>query len=92
VQTYKPPGGVSVGLLLANSRRNPMKVKNFREEIRDELMGSSTEYCCYCLDPKGSKYSCCKENHFVPFSDLYEDDQNYLIDEQVDEYEDWSKK
>lgn len=32
-------------------------------------------YCCYCLTPKGEKYHCCQENHFVPFEDLDEDQQ-----------------
>lgn len=67
-----------------------MKVKNFQQEIRDELMRSSTEYCCYCLTPKGCKWSCCQENHFVRFSDLYEEDQEALIQNELDEYEDWS--
>ena len=69
-----------------------MKLKDFREEIRDELMRSTTEYCCYCCTPKGSKYVCCGECHFVQFSDLYEEDQNELIQNELDEYEKWSKK
>jgi hypothetical protein len=69
-----------------------MKLKNFREEIRSELMSSPTQYCCYCTEPKRGKYSCCSENHFVTFGDLYEEDQNAIIQDEVDQYEDWSKK
>ena len=37
-------------------------------------------YCCYCLTPKGEKYHCCQENHFVPFEDLDEDQQAEIIE------------
>lgn len=47
--------------------------KLFYEATKD------VEYCCYCLEPRGAKYACCQENHFVPFSDLYEDDQEAII-------------
>ncbi len=45
-------------------------------------------YCCYCLEPQGDKYHCCQENHFVPFSDL-DDDQKAVIreDENFEEEE-----
>jgi hypothetical protein len=69
-----------------------MKLKNFRQEIRDELMRSTTQYCCYCGDRKGGKYVCCGEAHFVHFGDLYEEDQDAIIQDELDEYEDWSKK
>ena len=67
-----------------------MKVKSFQQEIREELMRSSTLYCCYCGDRKGDKYVCCEENHFVTFSDLYEEDQNAIIEDELDQYEAWS--
>lgn len=69
-----------------------MHVKNFREEIRDELMRSPTQYCCYCITPKRGKWSCCSEVHFVSFADLYEGDQNALIQEELDTYENWSSQ
>ena len=40
----------------------------------------SDEYCCYCLTPKGEKFHCCSENHFLPFDDLYEEDQAALLE------------
>ena len=67
-----------------------MKLKNFREEIRDELMRSSTEYCCYCVEPKRGKYVCCGEVDFVRFVDLDTDTQNDIIQNEIDEYEAWS--
>ena len=66
-----------------------MKIKNLAQEIRSELMASSTLYCCYCLDLKRGKYVCCRENHFVTFADLYPEDQNALIQYQIADIE-WS--
>jgi hypothetical protein len=68
-----------------------MKIKNFVQEIKDELNRSNTLYCCYCAMPKGDKYVCCQENHFVLFSDLYEEDQAAIIEEELDAYETWDK-
>jgi hypothetical protein len=68
-----------------------MKVKSFREEIRSNLMGSSTEYCCYCYTVRGCSISCCQENHFVMFQDLDDETQNEMINIEVEEYEAWSK-
>ena len=68
-----------------------MRIKLFREEIRSNLMNSSTEYCCYCYDVK-TFLSCCKENHFVTFKDLDEETQNEMINIEVEEYEAWSKR
>jgi len=65
------------------------KVKTFKEEIESELRNSDQKYCCYCLEPQTS-FSCCQENHFVTFNDLYEEDQSALIQQQIEEYEQWS--
>lgn len=73
-------------------QENDMKLKTFAQEIKEELMSSQTQYCCYCLTPKGDKYHCCQENDFVTFADLYEEDQKFLIEEAIEEYEEWSKK
>ena len=66
-------------------------MKEFYQQLKQEFMQSDTEYCYYCLEPKGDKWSCCKENHFGTFSDLPEDDQAFLIQEEIDEYERLSK-
>jgi hypothetical protein len=58
-----------------------------RKEIEQSLRSSGELYCCYCSDIKDEKISCCSENHFVPFEDLYEDQQEALIEEQLDEWE-----
>jgi len=50
-----------------------------RSEVIADLCNEGP-YCCYCCDPQGSKISCCQENHFVPFEDLYYDDQEHLIE------------
>jgi len=41
---------------------------------------TNEEYCCYCSTPKGDKFQCCSENHFVPFNDLYEDQQAEILE------------
>jgi hypothetical protein len=64
-----------------------MKLKTFADNIREELNKSDELYCCYCSTPKGEKWHCCQENHFVGFSELDDDSQKYLIQEQIDEYE-----
>jgi hypothetical protein len=66
------------------------KIKNFKMEIEDDLR-SSGNYCCYCLNPQDGKLSCCQENHFIPFDDLYEEDKQMLIEAHINEYESWSK-
>jgi len=57
-----------------------------KELIVQELQDGGP-YCCYCCQPKGCSISCCEENHFVPFSSLYADDQKAMIDEQIFEFE-----
>ena len=72
---------------------NDMKLKTFAQEIREEMISSQREYCCYCLTPKGDKWHCCQENDFVTFADLYEEDQEFLIQEEIDcAYNAWDKK
>jgi len=58
---------------------------SFRELIRKEL--ESTTFCCYCLEPQGDKWHCCQENHFVPFGDLYPEDQEDILNNELEEYE-----
>jgi hypothetical protein len=67
------------------------KMKTFKMEIEDDLR-SKGNYCCYCVQPQDGKISCCQENHFIPFDDLYEEDKESLIQGEVGEYEAWSKK
>lgn len=66
-----------------------MKIKKQSQAIREELMASRTLYCCYCLEPKRAKFACCQENHFVTFSDLYPEDQDAMIQDQITDNE-WS--
>jgi hypothetical protein len=52
-----------------------------QDAIKDLSHG---EYCCYCTEQK-TYGSCCGENHFVPFGDLYEEDQEAMIEEYLSE-------
>jgi hypothetical protein len=54
-------------------------MKEFYQQMKEEFLRSDTEYCYYCLEPKDDKRSCCQENHFGCFKDLYEEDQHYII-------------
>jgi hypothetical protein len=58
-------------------RKNPMITR--QDAIKDLSHG---DYCCYCTEPKTSG-SCCGENHFVPFEDLYDDDKEAMIEEYL---------
>jgi hypothetical protein len=60
------------------SSKNPMIT---RQDAIKDLQG---EYCCYCTNPKNYG-SCCGENHFVPFEDLYEEDKEAMIEEYLKE-------
>lgn len=69
-----------------------MKMKTYKQELIDYHMKSDQEYCCYCIESKDDKYHCCQENHFVKFSDLDEESQTFLIESELDEYEEWALK
>jgi hypothetical protein len=58
-------------------RKNPMT----RQDAIKDL--SHDDYCCYCTEPKGDKYVCCSENHFIPFEFLYDDDKEAMIEEYL---------
>lgn len=60
-----------------------MKSKTFYEQIREEFMSSSQEYCAYCSDER-SGMSCCGENHWVEFKDLDKDSQDQIINAEFD--------
>lgn len=66
--------------------------KTFAEELRSEFLRSGTEYCLYCMEPKGDKHHCCGENHFATFVDMPEEDQEWLIEQEIDMYDEWSRK
>jgi len=62
-----------------------MKVKSLYEQFKQEFMASSVEYCCYCCQPREEKIGCCQENHFVEFKDLYLEDQQAIINEELEQ-------
>ena len=43
-------------------------MKSWVEQYLDEE--ANTEYCPYCMNPRGGKQSCCGEVHFLKFSEL----------------------
>ena len=51
----------------------------YREQFSDIL------YCCYCLEPKGDRWSCCQENHFIEFKDLDIEEQKIIINDELDQ-------
>jgi hypothetical protein len=51
-----------------------------RQDAIKDLTGPL--YCCYCTEQK-TYGSCCGENHFVEFGDLYEDDKEAMIEEYL---------
>lgn len=57
------------------------KMKSWLEEYIEEE--KNTEYCPYCMTPRGEKQHCCGEVHFIAFSDLD-------VKEQMDiAYQEW---
>jgi hypothetical protein len=59
-----------------------MKSKSLFTQYMEEFSASSQEYCCYCCEPRSGN-SCCQENHFVEFKDLYEEDQIAIIEHEL---------
>jgi len=66
---------------MACSETNPENPMTRQDAIKD-LTGPL--YCVYCTEPK-TYGSCCGENHFVEFGDLYEEDQEAMIEEYLKE-------
>ena len=59
-----------------------MRMKDFLLGIEDDLR-SKGNYCCYCLEPQGDKFSCCGENHFETYAEMRHEDQMAILDEMV---------
>jgi hypothetical protein len=66
---------------MACSKANPENPMTRQDAIKD-LSHGDCQYCCYCTEPK-TYGSCCGENHFVPFEDLYEEDKEAMIEEYL---------
>jgi hypothetical protein len=60
-----------------------VNMKSLFEQYKEHF--AEIMYCCYCLEPKGESWSCCQENHFVEFQDLYLEDQKFIIESELDE-------
>jgi hypothetical protein len=46
---------------------------------------SDIHYCPYCLLTKGNKIVCCQEADFIPFKDLYIDQQKLIIEDELNQ-------
>jgi sulfur relay (sulfurtransferase) complex TusBCD TusD component (DsrE family) len=42
---------------------------------------ANVQYCCYCVERRGEKMSCCGENHWIEFNDLDDDTQLEIVKE-----------
>ena len=67
---------------MACSKANTENPMITRADAIKDLTGPL--YCVYCTEPK-TYGSCCAENHFVEFGDLYEEDQEAMIKEYLKE-------
>ena len=61
-----------------------MRMNEYKQELIKQHMQSDQEYCYYCLEPNYGQISCCQENHFVTFGDLYPEDQQEIINAEFD--------
>jgi len=59
-----------------------MNTDQLRQQIYEDLMRDSTQYCCYCGQAK-YRMSCCGENHFETFAEMRHEDQANILDEMV---------
>jgi hypothetical protein len=67
---------------MACSKTNSENPMITRQDAIKDLSHGDCQYCCYCTEPK-TYGSCCGENHFVPFEDLYEEDKEAMIEEYL---------
>ncbi len=58
-------------------------MKSLFEQYREQF--SDIQYCCYCMEPKGDKWHCCQENHWIEFKDLDIEDQKAIIEEELND-------
>lgn len=70
---------------------NDMKLKNFKQQLHEELMQDKREYCCYCGQERYA-LGCCGEVHFVTYKDMDKDWQEDMLRDELTEYEVWSKE
>ena len=70
---------------------NDMKLKNFKQQLHEELLKDNREYCCYCGQERYA-LGCCGEVHFVTYKDMDKDWQEDMLRDELTEYEAWSKE
>jgi hypothetical protein len=63
-----------------------------KQKLIDLHQNSDELYCCYCLEPKGDKWHCCQENHFMTFSDFGKQEQDEFIEWELKESEELAAK
>jgi len=54
--------------------------------LHDFYMNDDTQYCCYCGEGRGERFSCCSENHFETYAQMYKErKEEFLSYEEYDE-------
>ena len=64
----------------------------YRDKCLKELQKNNDLYCPYCVCLKGEKQTCCEEYKFLPFNKLHKKYQDTLVQDMVDEYEDYAQR
>jgi hypothetical protein len=54
-------------------------------EMHEYLLNDTTLYCCYCGDVK-TRHTCCQENHFIAYSEMYPEDQQDLLEYEMEKF------
>jgi len=51
-----------------------------KAELHDFYMTDDTQYCCYCSESRGSRLSCCQENHFQTYAEMGKENREDFLD------------
>ncbi len=68
-----------------------MKIKSFRDQLHEELLKDSREFCAYCGTERHG-FGCCGEVHYVTYADMDESEQNEFLENELEEWENFLKK
>lgn len=55
---------------------------DIRKEVWEDLLDNDYERCLYCGEIKRSP-GCCGENHFTYFKDLFKEQQEEIVEDEV---------
>jgi sulfur relay (sulfurtransferase) complex TusBCD TusD component (DsrE family) len=71
--------GIKVLTLKEFINQQELIVKELLQAIMEKE--KHVQYCCYCVERRGEKMSCCSENHWIEFNDLDDDTQLEIVKE-----------